>query len=68
MTTTDRRHRGRAIRRAHKRRPGTSVTFLTIGADLTGFIRAMDRLTKAFAALGHTYKHPRQIIHNGKKP
>ncbi|MGO2360642.1 MAG: hypothetical protein ACTH6N_05875 [Brachybacterium tyrofermentans] len=65
MTSIDRRHRGRAIRRNRKRRPGTHLAFVTIEADLSGFVRAINRAAKAF---GRAYQHPRQVIHNGRKP
>lgn len=68
MTTIDRRRRGRAIRRAHQRHPGTSVAFVTISADLEGFTGALERLSKIFDSFSRAYRHPRQIIHNGRKP
>ena len=68
MTSIDRRHRGRAIRRNKRRHPGTSLRFVTIEADLSGFMDALQRATKALAAFSRAYRHPRQIIHNGGKP
>ena len=69
MTTLDRRHRGRAIRRARKRNgPTASVAFVTIEADFHGFMRQVEQVTKALGALSRAYQHPRQILHNGRKP
>lgn len=69
MSALDRRHRGRAIRRARKRNgPTASVAFVTIEADLHGFMRQIERLTKALGSFSRAYQHPRQIIRNGRKP
>lgn len=68
MTTLDRRHRGRAIRRNHQRHPGTGLVFVSVIPDISAFARAMESARKSMARFSRAYKHPRQILHNGRKP
>lgn len=69
MSSIDRRHRGRAIRRARKRYGAqASVVLVTVTPDLVGFLRSLDRAARALTAFGRAYWHRRPILHNGGKP
>lgn len=68
MSRIDRRHRGRAIRKARRRNGMTAgVAFVSISMDLRGFSREIERLARVFARFSHAYRHPRPILHNGRK-
>ena len=68
MSTVERRHRGRAIRRNRSRYPGTGLVFVEFGIEAHSFMLAVERAAKALDAFSRAYKHPRQILHNGRKP
>lgn len=69
MTTIDRHHRGRAIRRARRMHgPTAGVVFVTLVPDLRAFERAVRDVARIFERFGYAAKQRPPILHNGRKP
>lgn len=69
MSTTDSRHRGRAIRKARRTYgPTAGVVFVDIAPYIRAFEWALRDVARIFERFGVALKHRPQLLHNGRKP
>ena len=69
MTSIDKRHRGRAIRKARRASGlGEDAVFVTLYVDYKSFSRSLATVVAQFGRLYTAMNRRPQLIHNGGKP